>query len=238
MIGAASARAKRARQRGQGRGTAMAAILLRLLVFLVALSLSGMAARAACLPVAGLEPRVIPAAAPAEGSVRLAFLGHASFLIESPGGVTAVTDYNGMLGPRVAPDIVTMNHAHPSHYTDRIDPAIGHVLRGWDPGGGMAVHDLTVKDMHVWNVPTNERDAAGGRTANDNSIFVFEAAGLCIAHLGHLHHTLTETHLADLGVIDVLLVPVDGAYTLGQDLMVQVIDQIHPAVVIPMHYFN
>src|SRR3546814_3154722 len=87
--------------------------------------------------------------------------------------------------------------------------------------------------MRVWNIPTNVRQWGDHVRMAGNSIFVFEVAGLCIAHLGHLHHRLTDQHLAVLGVIDVLLVPVDGSYTLAQDMMMEVIRQIRPAVVIP-----
>jgi len=114
---------------------------------------------------------------------------------------------------------------------------VRHVLRGWDPGGGMAQHDIEVKDLRVRNVPTNVRDFAGTRVAG-NSIFVFEAAGLCIAHLGHLHHDLTDLHLKELGMIDVLMVPVDGSFTIAQEVMQRVIGQISPAVIIPMHWFS
>jgi L-ascorbate metabolism protein UlaG (beta-lactamase superfamily) len=188
--------------------------------------------RPAAAQPAAFEPDAVPA-----GSVRLTFLGHSSFLIETPAGASAVTDYNGWLGGVEPPDIVTMNNAHPTHYTDHPDPKIEHVLRGWDPGGGVARHDLTYLDLHVRNVPTNVREAGGVRV-NGNSIFVFETAGLCIAHLGHLHHLLTDVHLGELGQIDVLLVPVDGSFTMAQELMVEVIDQIRPALVIPMHYFS
>ena len=73
---------------------------------------------------------------------------------------------------------------------------------------------------------------------NGNSIFVFEVADLCIAHLGHLNHTLTQTHLAELGAIDVVMVPVDGAYTLNQTDMIEVLREIGPKLVIPMHIFS
>jgi L-ascorbate metabolism protein UlaG (beta-lactamase superfamily) len=198
-------------------------------------------ALAQCFPIAGATPEVIPAAfrpaALAAGTVRLTFLGHSSFWIESAGGTTAVTDFNGMILPPQTPDIVTMNNAHSTHYTDYLDPAIKHVLRGWDPKGGVALHDLTLRDLHVRNVPTNVRDFGGVRT-NGNSIFIFEVADMCIAHLGHLHHVLTDAHLAELGMIDVLLTPVDGSFTMAQELMVEVIEQIQPAVIIPMHYFG
>ena len=181
-------------------------------------------------------------AAQPEQSVAITFLGHASFMIESPEGVRIVTDYNDMIGAPVTPDIVTMNNAHPTHYTDNVDPAVKYVLRGWDPAGGVAAHRIEYRDVKVHNVPTNLREGnlreAGATRYNGNSIFVFEVAGLCIAHLGHLHHTLTETHLAELGAIDIVMVPVDGAWTLNQEDMIAVLAQIKPAIVIPMHVFT
>ena len=192
---------------------------------------------AKCLPIAGIGGPFTLAALPMEGTVRLTFLGHSSFLIETPGGVSVVTDYNGLFAPPQAPRIVTMNNAHDTHYTDFAEPEIEYVLRGWDPAGGIASHDVTLADLHVWNLPTNVRSFQGTRY-NGNSIFVFETAGLCIAHLGHLHHLLTDDDLGALGLIDILLVPVDGVYTMTQRDMVHVIAQIRPRVVIPMHYFD
>jgi len=61
---------------------------------------------------------------------------------------------------------------------------------------------------------------------------------LCIAHLGHLHHTLTPTHLAELGAIDIVMVPVDGVWTLNQEDMIEVLQQIRPKIAIPMHIFT
>lgn len=195
-----------------------------------------------CLPVAGRPGLYTPASlrvaeAPGAGMVRVTFLGHASFLIETAGGVSAVTDYNGVWRPPETPDLVTMNNAHGTHYTDVVEPDVRHVLRGWDPAGGMAKHDVEVEDLRVRNVPTNVRDFGGTRVAG-NSIFVFEAAGLCIAHLGHLHHELTDVHLAELGIIDVLMVPVDGSFTASQETMTTVIGQLKPAVIVPMHWFS
>ena len=68
--------------------------------------------------------RLWRAAAQPEQSVAISFLGHASFLVESPEGVRIVTDYNGMIGAPLTPDIVTMNNAHPTHYTEFIDPGV------------------------------------------------------------------------------------------------------------------
>lgn len=175
----------------------------------------------------------------AASEVRLTFVGHATFLIESPEGIQVATDYAGYAGPGVVPDAVTMNRAHSSHYTDHPDPAIAHVLRGWNPAGGYAEHDLDVGDMKIRNVPTNIRTWRGGGTDEfGNSIFIFETAGLCIGHLGHLHHELTVQQLGQVGYLDVVLAPVDGSYTLDLDGMAQVLQDLHARLVIPMHYFS
>jgi L-ascorbate metabolism protein UlaG (beta-lactamase superfamily) len=87
-------------------------------------------------------------------------------------------------------------------------------------------------------VPANVRDWGGGVRRNGNSIFGFRIGELCIGHLGHLHHRLEPEHLKQLGRIDVLMVPIDGSYTMGVPLMLDVIRQIEPQVVLPMHYWG
>jgi L-ascorbate metabolism protein UlaG (beta-lactamase superfamily) len=196
------------------------------------------AAQAACTGViASGRERLRLSAAIAESAVSITFLGHASFLIESPAGVRIVTDYNDAIRAPVTPDIVTMNNAHPTHYSDAVEPGVKYVLRGWDPAGGIASHRLEYGDVRIHNVPTNVREF-GGTRYNGNSIFVFDIADLCIAHLGHLHHTLTQTHLSELGSIDIVMAPIDGVWTLNQEDMIEVLQQIKPRIVIPMHIFT
>src|SRR5688572_30312064 len=90
---------------------------------------------------------------------RLTFVGHATWLIESPGGVSIATDYNDYIRPSVVPDIATMNRAHTTHFSLAPDPGIKHVLRGWSlEGAGPARHDITLGDVRVRNVATNTRD--------------------------------------------------------------------------------
>ena len=193
--------------------------------------------------VAADRPPVVPAAlrlaALDPDQVRLTFLGHASFLIESPELVRIVTDYNDYVRPPVIPDIATMNHAHDTHYTDHPDPAIKYVLRGWGPSPDKpAIWDLKYRDVRVRNVPTNIRSFEGGTEHYGNSIFVFEIANLCIAHLGHLHHTLTQQQLDDIGRVDVVMAPVDGNYTLDLDGMMEVLTALKAPLIVPMHFFG
>ncbi len=199
---------------------------------------------ALCAPVAeGPRARVwpaveLPAQPPPKGSIEITYIGHSTFLIRTPGGVSAATDYNDHVRPPIVPTIATMNRAHTTHFSYAPDPAIKHVLRGWKEGG-VAEHDLTEGDMKVFNVPTNIRNWENRTTDYaGNSIFVFEAAGLCIAHLGHLHHTLTPEHIRRLGPIDIVMIAVDGTVTLTQEGALEVVEQIKPKVVIPMHFFS
>lgn len=207
-------------------------------------SLAVHSAMAACLlGLVDQSPLLHFAAAPASVQgvparhVRVTYIGHSSFLIETPGGASAVTDYNGIHIPSFSPDIVTMNNSHDSHYTDAPDPKIRHVLPGWSEkiGAGPAKHDVRYKDLRVFNVPTNIGEY-GDPTGNGNSIFVFEISGLCVAHLGHLHHVLTRKQLQTLGRIDVLFVPVDGGMTVTHPEALAVIKQIEPKLVFPMHF--
>ncbi len=178
---------------------------------------------------------VIPAAL-APDEVKITFVGHATFLIESPKGVRSATDYNDYVRPNAVPDIATMNRAHDTHFSRSPDPGIKHVLKGWSDGG-QAQHDLTFHDTRVRNVPTNIR-SDGGTERYANSIFVFEISGLCIAHLGHLHHTLTPEHMRAIGQLDVVLVPVDGSFTMDLDGMIEVLEMLGARLMIPMHFFG
>jgi L-ascorbate metabolism protein UlaG (beta-lactamase superfamily) len=194
--------------------------------------------------VASRTPRAMPAgfslAALKGDQVRITYSGHSTFLIESPRLVRIATDYNDYVRPPVMPDIVTMNHAHSTHYTDRPDPAIKHVLRGWGPSPEEpARHDMTFQDVRVRNVPTNIRSwISGGTERHGNSIFIFEMAQMCIAHLGHLHHTLNQQQLNEMGRVDVVLVPVDGSMTLDLEGMFEVLNALKAPLMIPMHVFS
>ena len=172
--------------------------------------------------------------------VRIRYLHHASFAIEAVGGTLAVTDYTGFIGnPDVVPDVVTMNNAHSTHWTSNPDPRIPHVLAGWPQEGTPAFHELDLGSMLVRNVTTDTRGPFGeGARADGNSIFVFEAGGLCIGHLGHLHQIPDDAQYASIGRLDVVMVPVDGGYTMSTEAMAEVVGRLRASVVIPMHWFS
>jgi L-ascorbate metabolism protein UlaG (beta-lactamase superfamily) len=185
-----------------------------------------------------LQNAALRLAALERDQARLTYIGHSTFLIESPQLVRIATDYNDYVRPSLVPDIATMNHAHSTHYTLTPDPSIKYVLHGWADDQKPARVDLQYKDVRVRNVPTNIRTFEGGTQRHGNSIFIFEIANLCIAHLGHLHHTLTQQQLNEIGRVDIVLVPVDGSYTLDLDGMVEVLHALKAPLMIPMHFFS
>jgi L-ascorbate metabolism protein UlaG (beta-lactamase superfamily) len=191
-----------------------------------------------CPGLIASAPPLVLRASLATDEVGLTFIGHSTFLIETPQGIRIATDYNDYVRAPAVPRIATMNKAHSTHFSRAPDPGVEHVLRGWNPAGGPARHDLTVADVRIRNVSTNIRDYGGSTEYDGNSIFVFETTQLCIAHLGHLHHTLTPEHLKKLGRIDVLLVPIDGGYTMQTFDMMEVLRSVNAPLMLPMHYFN
>ncbi|MGC9419985.1 MAG: MBL fold metallo-hydrolase [Rhodovulum sp.] len=201
-----------------------------------------------CIAIAEADPAMeyvhlaaFGAPLPDAYTVRINYVDHATFVIETAGGLNVATDYTGFLGTaEVVPDVVTMNNAHSTHFTAYPDPAIPNVLQGWaDRDGNAADHYLDLGEMLVRNVPTDVRGYDRNVVReNGNSIFVFEVGGLCIGHLGHLHHEPDEMQYASLGRLDVVMAPVDGGLTLDLPTMIRVLTRLKSSVVIPMHWFG
>ncbi|MEP1356480.1 MAG: MBL fold metallo-hydrolase [Tateyamaria sp.] len=175
----------------------------------------------------------------ASETVRIHYIAHASFLIRTAGGLNMVTDYTGFTGSApMIPDVVTMNHAHETHWTAFPDPAIPHVLPGWGEFGQGIDHRVDLGEVLVRNVSTDIRSEWSGIEDNGNSIFVFEVAGLCIGHLGHLHHEPNDEQYAAIGRLDVVMAAVDGGNTVSLPTMMRIIDRLRSSIVIPMHWFG
>ena len=175
-----------------------------------------------------------------EFSVRISYIDHSMYLIQSHGGIDVVTDYNGFIGAvDLVPDVVTMNNAHETHWTIAPHPDIPHVLQGWRQDGEPAEYYLNLDEMLVRNVTTDIRDRFGGGTAieDNNSIFIFEVAGLCIGHLGHLHHEPSDETYAAIGRLDIVMAAVDGGMTVNTETMIRLVNRLRSSIVLPMHWF-
>ena len=201
-----------------------------------------------CVAIANALPaatfaRFNPLTAPApllaqtfvEGDVTITYAGHSTYIVETPAGVRIATDFSGVYGYDPLPRVVTMNKAHRTHFSDHPDPAIEHVLRGWNPEGGPAKHAVVVDDVYIRNVTTDIRDWGGGLERDGNSIFIFEVAGLCIGHLGHLHTTLSDAQFGQIGRLDILMVPIDGGMTQSLGSMTEITTRLYSSMILPMH---
>jgi L-ascorbate metabolism protein UlaG (beta-lactamase superfamily) len=202
--------------------------------------------RSECLAMSGAPPRVMPAslrqAAAATGEVVITYAGHSTYFIDTPGGVRIATDYSGAYQIGRLPDVATMNRAHSTHYTLFPDPRIPHVLHGWGDDGQPARISERIGDVFIRNVTTDIRRYFGDSSGTDmikdgNSIFIFEVAGLCIGHLGHLHVKLDDSHFAAIGRLDIVMVPIDGTYTMSLDGISEITKRLRASVVLPMHRF-
>ena len=172
--------------------------------------------------------------------VRFTYVGHSTFLIESPQLVRIATDYNDYVRSPVLPDIVTMNHAHSEafHRSSRSR----HQVRAAGLGADARIsRRATTSRSRMCACETSRpisADWRGGTERHGNSIFIYEMANMCIAHLGHLHHTLNQQQLDEIGRVDVVFVPVDGNMTLDLEGMIEVLQALKAPLMIPMHYFS
>jgi L-ascorbate metabolism protein UlaG (beta-lactamase superfamily) len=221
--------------------------VLAVLSTLIASAAAGQdAPRSECLAMAAAPPRATPVslrlADAKAGEVAITYAGHSTYYIDTPGGVRIATDFSGAYTTGRLPDVVTMNRAHGTHYTLFPDPRIPHVLHGWGDDGQPAKIAERIDDVFIRNVTTDIRRTFGdGPNAemikDGNSIFIFEVAGLCIGHLGHLRVRLDDSQFAAIGRLDIVMVPIDGTYTMSLDGIADITRRLRASVVLPMHRF-
>jgi L-ascorbate metabolism protein UlaG (beta-lactamase superfamily) len=171
--------------------------------------------------------------------MKLTYYGHAMFRLESDGSTIVIDPYDAKVGypiPEVSATAVTVSHEHGDHSNVAAVKGQPKVIRGLKDGGKdwADVRDR-VGPIAVSAVATYH-DTSGGQDRGKNTIFIFEAEGIRIAHAGDLGHRLTDEQVSALGQLDVLMLPVGGHFTCGPTEAEQVVDQLRPRVVIPMHY--
>jgi L-ascorbate metabolism protein UlaG (beta-lactamase superfamily) len=181
----------------------------------------------------------LPSASPiAPGSIGLAWYGHSMFLLQSPGGANILIDPNSGLGypkpslPKV--DLVATSHDHFDHNKTEVAGSGVRVLKGLQDGDWANI-DETVGDVHISTIPTFHDDRQGDQRGK-NSMFLFEVSGLRLLFAGDLGHVLTDEQAAAAGAVDVLILPVGGEFTVGSEEATQVVEQLKPRLVVPMHY--
>ena len=199
-----------------------------------------------CWAMANAPPHATPVslsrAAAKTDEVAITYAGHSTYYIDTPAGIRIATDFSGAYTTGRLPDVVTMNRAHSTHYSLFPDPRIPLVLHGWNDDGSPARINQRLGDVLIRNVTTDIRrylfDNSNAAMIRDgNSIFIFEVAGLCIGHLGHLHVKLDDSHFAAIGRLDVVMVPIDGTYTMSLEGISDITRRLRASIVLPMHRF-
>jgi len=171
--------------------------------------------------------------------VEIRYYGHAMFGLTAEGATIVLDPFNDDVGyprPNVEPDAVVTSHEHSDHGSVDLIRGRPRVLRGLaEEGKTWAALDARVGPMRITGVPTYH-DTEQGRARGKNAVVVIELENLRVAHLGDLGHVLTPEQVRAIGRVDVLMVPVGGHFTIGPAEADQVIAQLKPRVVIPMHY--
>jgi len=163
--------------------------------------------------------------------MKIKWLGHSSFLIESERGIKIITDpFDETLGyklPRIKVNIVTVSHEHFDH----------NYVRGVK-GRPVVFKGLVNRESHKMEFKgiSSYHDSVYGGQRGLNTIFVIKADGLNLCHLGDLGHILDSDKLNEIGTIDILFIPVGGFYTIDSSKATQIIKDIKPKIVVPMHY--
>lgn len=170
--------------------------------------------------------------------MKIQFLGHSSFLIITVAGTRILTDpydpgaYPGTIAYDILSepvDIVTISHEHKDHNAAHLIKGSPVIIRGSGKFGADEVDFLGIETYH---------DDAKGAKRGRNTVFVMSVDGLRLAHLGDLGHVLSADQAAEIGAVDVALIPIGGFFTIDASQAAKVASQIEAKIVIPMHYLT
>jgi len=166
--------------------------------------------------------------------MKIRWLGHAAFLITADDGTRIITDPYGKFpdfnyAPIEGPaDILVVSHKHGDHFGAKVK-GNPKVVSG---GGKKKEKGIEFNGIEVYH------DTSKGSQRGSNTIFCFIVNGVKLCHLGDLGHLLSGPEIAEIGQVDVLMIPVGGFYTIDAATATKICDQIKPSVIIPMHYRN
>jgi L-ascorbate metabolism protein UlaG (beta-lactamase superfamily) len=160
----------------------------------------------------------------------IVYLGHSCFRIKSKEAVILTDPFNDNLGikmPKVSPDIVCCSHQHDDHCG--FSRVTGEPFIITEPGE-YEIKGVSIIGLPVWH------DDQKGKERGSNTVYLIEVDGFRICHLGDLGHILSNSQRDEINGVDVLMIPVGGVYTIDPKRAVEVIAQIEPKIVLPMHF--
>lgn len=168
--------------------------------------------------------------------MKIKYYGHASFLITSKKDTKIVTDpykpgcYDGGIKYGSIPDkadIVLMSHDHDDHNYSK---GVGGNPQIINKSGSYSIKDIEIDGVTAYH------DTSKGKERGANIIFYMKVDGVIVCHAGDLGEKLSDSKVSEIGVVDVLLVPVGGFFTIDADGATDTLNKLKPRIVIPMHY--
>ena len=168
--------------------------------------------------------------------MKIKWYGHAAFLITSDEGTKMIIDpYEpGAFGGQLSygkindqADIVLTSHDHADHNYTQDLPGAPQVVKG---SGPKTLKGISIKGISTYHDPSK------GSERGANTIFTIKINNIQLCHLGDLGHLLSEKELAEIGPVDILLIPVGGFFTIDPKEAIRVAEQIKPKILIPMHF--
>ncbi len=166
-----------------------------------------------------------------EKEVKITYYGHAMFEIQSSDGIRIITDpYNEAIKdnlPDVTAEIVTVSHDHFDHNNVSLVKGNPVIVKGL---GQSKVKDISFEGILSYH------DQKKGSLRGENTIFKFIVDNIIFVHLGDLGHNLDEETIKKLSILDILMIPVGGTYTINFLEAYNLATRLKPKVLIPMHY--
>lgn len=166
--------------------------------------------------------------------MKIRWLGHSSFLITAADGTRIITDPYGVYPDlhyaqiEETADIVVVSHKHGDHFGAKVKGNPKMVTGG----GRKKVGNIEFNGLDTYH------DTSSGSQRGVNTVFCFTVDEVKLCHLGDLGHLLSGPEIAEIGGVDVLMIPVGGFYTIDAATASKICNQLKPKVIIPMHYSN
>lgn len=164
--------------------------------------------------------------------MKIRWFGHSCFMLTSEAGTKILLDpYKNVLGYKlpkdITADIITTSHDHSDHnHVQAVKGSFVHI----NETGSFSEQGIEIKGVETFH------DKVSGAKKGKNIVYNFKVDGIDVCHCGDLGHILDSKHISEIGNVDILLIPVGGGFTIDAFDAVNVIKQLNPAVVIPMHY--
>lgn len=164
--------------------------------------------------------------------MKIKWLGHSSFLVTTEEGVKIITDPYHVDGAiAYAPinesaDVITVSHSHGDHNNELAVKGNPRVIKS----AGI----IKVKGIEFKGISSHHDDSKGSQRGN-NIIFCFNIDGINICHLGDLGHLLSDKEIAEIGPVDILMIPVGGTFTIDASQATSVSQSLKARIIMPMH---